>query len=412
MNLRHLKKTDPVLARLISLEVRRQAETIDLIPSENFVSPAILEVLGSELTNKYSEGYPGRRYYPGNIYYDKIERLAQERALKVFKLSPKQWSVNVQPYSGSPANIAIYAGLMNIGETFLAMALSAGGHLTHGHKVNFSGQAWRAVQYGVDPKNGLIDYGQIKRLAKRHEPKVIVSGITAYPRKIDFKKFGAIAKDVDAYHVADISHIAGLVAAGLHQSPFPYADAVMTTTHKTLRGPRGAIIFSRRELAEKIDRAVFPGLQGGPHNNVTAAMAAMFSQALKPSFKAYQSLILKNAKVLSAALKERGFRLITGGTDNHMILADVRPFGLDGLEAQNRLEAAGITANRNSIPGDTSPFRPSGLRMGTPALTTRGLREVEMRKIAELMADVFGSRRKISAVKRDVRSLCKKFPMP
>ena len=423
MDFQHLKKSDPELAKLVAAELKRQAETIDLIPSENFVSPAILEALGSALTNKYSEGYPGKRYYPGNVYYDKIERLAQERALKLFKLSPKQWSVNVQPYSGSPANIAIYSGLMKIacppkpggrrrGDTFLGMALAAGGHLTHGHKVSFSGQAWRAVQYGVDPKTGLIDYREVGKLARRSRPKVIVSGITAYPRKIDFKKFGAIARSIGAYHVADISHIAGLIAAGLHPSPFLYADVVMTTTHKTLRGPRGAVIFSRRELAEKIDRAVFPGLQGGPHNNVTAAIAAMFGEALKPNFKVYQRQIVKNAKALARALADEEFRLITGGTDNHMLLADVRPFSLDGMAAQNQLEAVGIIANRNTIPGDTSPFRPSGLRMGTPAVSTRGMKEREMWLIASLMADALRSRRKVSAIQRDVRTLCKKFSMP
>ena len=320
--------------------------------------------------------------------------------------------MNVQPYSGSPANIAIYSGLMKIGEKFLGMALSAGGHLTHGHKVSFSGQAWRAVQYGVDPKTGLIDYREVGKLARRSRPKVIVSGITAYPRKIDFKKFGAIARSIGAYHVADISHIAGLIAAGLHPSPFLYADVVMTTTHKTLRGPRGAVIFSRRELAEKIDRAVFPGLQGGPHNNVTAAIAAMFGEALKPNFKVYQRQIVKNAKALARALADEEFRLITGGTDNHMLLADVRPFSLDGMAAQNQLEAVGIIANRNTIPGDTSPFRPSGLRMGTPAVSTRGMKEREMWLIASLMADALRSRRKVSAIQRDVRTLCKKFSMP
>ncbi len=403
-----IKKQDPELWRLVVSERKRQAETIDLIPSENFASPAILELLGSELTNKYSEGYPGKRYYPGNIYYDAIERLAQARALKAFRLSPKVWSVNVQPYSGSPANIEIYSALMNIGDTFLGMSLAAGGHLTHGHKVSFSGKAWHAIQYGVHPATGLIDYKEIERLARKYRPKVIVSGITAYPRKIDFKTFGAIAKKVGAYHVADISHISGLIAAGLHPSPFPYADVVMTTTHKSLRGPRGAVIFSRNTLAEKIDRAVFPGMQGGPHNNVTAGIAAMFGEVLKSSFKTYQRQIAKNAKALAEALKKYGFKLVTGGTENHMLLLDVRPFGLDGMEAQNRLERVGIIANRNSIPGDISPFKPSGLRMGTPAVTTRGMKEGEIRLIAGLIHDTLAGKKSTKDIGSSVQRLAKR----
>ena len=421
-----LKKQDPALFRFIRAELERQAATVDLIPSENFASPAILEALGSELTNKYSEGYPGRRYYPGNRWYDAIERLAQERALRTFKLSPTHWSVNVQPYSGSPANIAIYAALMELacppkpggrrrGDTLLGMALASGGHLTHGHKVNFSGRAWKAVQYGVNSKTGLIDYAEVERLAKKHKPKVIVSGITAYPRRIDFRKFGAVAKKVGAYHVADISHIAGLVAAGLHPSPFPHADVVMTTTHKPLRGPRGAVIFARKAkvksqkskvtIAEAIDRAVFPGMQGGPHNNVTAAIAAMFGEALQPSFKQYQRQIVRNAKALASSLAAKGFRLITGGTDNHMLLADVRPLGIDGMTAQHRLEAVGITANRNAIPGDPSPFRPSGLRMGTPAITTRGMKEREMKLLADIIHATLSKTESSAELKRRVHRL-------
>lgn len=405
-DLRNIKRNDPALFRLISAEIKRQSETIDLIASENFVSPAILDALGSPLTNKYSEGYPARRYYPGNRHYDEIERMAQERALKLFGLSPRLWSVNVQPYSGSPANLEIYSALMKPGDTLMGMALASGGHLTHGHKVNFSGQWWRAKQYGVNSNTGLIDYAEVEKLAKRRKPKIIVSGASAYPRVIDFKKFGAIAKKIGAYHVADISHIAGLVAAGFHPSPFFYADVVMTTAHKTLRGPRGAVIFSRRELAEKIDRAVFPGMQGGPHNNVIAAIAVMFGEALKPQFKAYQRQIVKNAKALASALEKRGYRIITGGTDNHLLLIDVREsIGIGGLEAEQRLEKVGIIANRNSIPGDSSPYRPSGLRLGVPAMTTRGMKERDIILTAALIDATLRKAKAVLKLRREVRIL-------
>lgn len=399
---------DKAIEKLIAQETKRQKETIDLIPSENYASADILKTLGSPLTNKYSEGYPGKRYYPGNEHYDEIERLAQERALKVFKLENKDWSVNVQPYSGSPANIAIYNALMNLGDTLMGLKLSAGGHLTHGHKVNFSGKAYKVVHYGVDEKTGLLDYDEIAKLARENKPKVIVSGLTAYPRKIDFKKFGEIAKEVGAYHVADISHIAGLVAAGLHQSPFPHSDVVMATTHKTLRGPRGAVIFSRAPLSEAIDKSVFPGLQGGPHNNVIAATAVMFFEAMQPGFKKYQEQIIKNAQALAKALMANGFELMTDGTDNHLMLVNVKKIGLEGLEAEKILESNGITANRNTIPGDASPFKPSGVRMGTPAVTTRGMKEGEMKIIADLITRCLI--KKENVVKEAV-SLCKKFPL-
>lgn len=372
---------DKKLFALIKKGVERQKKEIDLIASENFVSAEVLEALGSPLTNKYSEGYPGKRYYPGNKYYDEIERLAQNYALKLFRLNPQKWHVNVQPYSGSPANLAVYTALLKPGEKLLGMRLMAGGHLTHGHGVSATAKFFRSIQYGVDA-NGYINFDEVNRLAKKHRPKIIVSGTTAYPRKINFKKFGEIAKSVGAYHLADISHIAGLVAAGLHPSPFPYADCVMTTTHKTLRGPRGAVIFCRKKLADLIDRAVFPGLQGGPHNNVTAAKAQAFYEALQPSFKKYQHQIVKNARALAAGLKQFGFQLVTGGTDNHLILVDLRNFGLDGLSAERLLEKNGIIANRNTIPGDSSPFRPHGLRLGTPAITSRGLKEKDMKVIA------------------------------
>lgn len=398
---------DKKLQSLINQELKRQEETLDLIPSENLASTDILKIIGSPLTNKYSEGYPSKRYYPGNAYYDKIERLAQERALKAFKLSPKNWRVNVQPHSGSPANLAIYIALVESRETIMGMKLAAGGHLTHGHKVSATGRFWHSVQYGVDERTGLIDYKEVQKLADEAKPKIIVSGFTAYPRKVDFKKFGEIAKSIGAYHMADISHIAGLIAAGVHPSPFPYADVVMTTTHKSLRGPRGAIIFSRAELSDKIDKAVFPGLQGGPHNNITAGIAEMFYEVARPEFKNYGRQIVKNAKVLADTLNNLGFKLVSGGTDTHLILADVQGLEVDGLEAQNRLEKAGIIANRNSIPGDPSPFKPSGIRLGTPALTTRGMKEKDMVILGGLIRDAISNK---SGVKEKVLKLCKKFP--
>jgi len=373
---------DKKLFGLIKKEIDRQKKDVDLIASENFVSKEVLEALGSPLTNKYSEGYPGKRYYPGNKYYDEIERLAQYYALKLFKLNPIKWHVNVQPYSGSPANLAVYSALLKPGETLLGMKLMSGGHLTHGHSVSVTGKFFKSIQYGVDEK-GYIDFKEVESLAKKHRPKIIVSGTTAYPRKINFKKFGEIAKSVNAYHLSDIAHIAGLILAGLHPSPFPYADAITTTTHKTLRGPRGAMIFCRKEIADLIDKAVFPSLQGGPHNNVTAAKAQAFYEALQPSFKKYQAQIIKNAKALAEHLKKRGFKLVTGGTDNHLILVDVRSFNLDGMTAEKLLEKNGIIANRNAITGDTSPFRPSGLRLGTPAMTSLGFKEKDMQEIAE-----------------------------
>ena len=407
---------DPVLAKLIKQEIKRQKETLALIPSENFAPLETLKILGTPLSNKYSEGYPGKRYYPGNFYYDKIETLAQKRALKVFGLSPKKWHVNVQPYSGSPGNLAVYFALAEPGKTIMGMKLADGGHLTHGHKVSATGKFWKSVQFGVNP-NGKIDYKEVARLARKHKPKVIVSGFTAYPQKVNFKKFGEIARSVGAYHLTDISHIAGLVAGGVHPAPFPHADVVMTTTHKSLRGPRGAIIFAKKDsltakknkvdLPAAIDRAVFPGLQGGPHNNTTAAMAMAFLEASQPSFKIYARQIAKNAKALAKELKALGCELVSGGTDSHLILMDVRNLGLTGMEAEKRLERTGIIANRNSVPGDPSPFKPSGIRMGTPALTSRGMREREMVKVAQL---IYNALHKKPGTKAAVLKLCRKFP--
>lgn len=417
---------DKKIEALIKKETIRQAETIDLIASENFVSSDVREALGSVLTNKYSEGYPGKRYYPGNVFYDEIENIAKERALRLFKLNPKEWHVNIQPYSGSPANLAIYSALIEPGETIMGMALSSGGHLTHGHKASLTGKFWCSVQYTVNQKTGLIDFTAVRKLAEKERPKIIVSGFTAYPRKVDFKKFGEIAKGVGAYHVADISHIAGLVVAGVHPSPFPYAHVVMTTTHKTLRGPRGAVIFSRNlklktlnsqlSIAEAIDRAVFPGMQGGPHNNVTAAKAVAFLEALQPSFKKYARQIVKNAQALAKELKRHGFKLVSGGTDTHLILIDLKNKNIEGANpsagsgqaAEKKLEGVGIIANRNSVPGDVSAFKPSGLRLGTATLTTRGMKEKEMKIVAKLINDALTDI-SLSAIRKSVQKLCRKF---
>lgn len=407
-------KKDTVLDLLIKKEIKRQGSTINLIASENYVSPEILKILGTPLTNKYSEGYPRRRYYPGNEIYDEIEELAQSRAKRVFGLSDGEWGVNVQILSGSPANIAVYGALLAPNDTFMAMDLASGGHLSHGHKVSFSGRLWRSVHYGVDAETGLLNYDVIRELAIKEKPKLIVCGFTAYPFKVDFERFGLIAREVGAYLLADISHIAGLIAAGLHPSPFPYADIVMSTTHKTLRGPRGAIIFSRvdeRALGEKIDKAVFPGFQGGPHNNVTAAKARAFFEAMQPSFKSYQKQIIRNAKMLTDELIKRGFKILGGGTETHLMLLDVRVLGIDGREAETVLESAGITANRNSLPGDDKPLRPSGVRLGVPAVTTRGMKEKEMKIIAGFFERLFLLKEDPKKIRRDAEAMCRKFPL-
>jgi len=414
---------DALLFKLLRAEIKRQQLTLDLIPSENIVSPEVLKILGSPLTNKYSEGYPWKRYYPGNKFYDEIEELAKARALKAFGLKDGEWAVNVQPYSGSPANQAIYFALAKPGDVLMGLSLSNGGHLTHGHKVNFSGLVYRAVHYGLHPENGRIDYDTLEAAARREKPKIIVSGATAYPRIIDFKRIGTIAKEVGAYHVADISHIAGLIAGGVHPSPFLHADVVMTTMHKTLRGPRGAVIFSRKRqatgdkgqgvtISEAIDRAVFPGLQGGPHNNVTAAIAWTFEEVKTPRFKKYARQIVKNAGVLADALNKFGFKLVSGGTDNHLMLVDARNKGISGSEAEALLESAGIIANRNTVSGDATPFRPSGVRMGTPSVTSRGMKEKEMVLVAEFIHRLIDDRESSRAVRREVEKLCRKFPLP
>jgi len=402
------------IEKFIKQESARQNKTIGLIPSENFMSKDILEILGSPLANKYSEGYPGKRYYPGNAVCDDIEVVARKSALKAFGLKEEEWSANVQPYSGSPANLAVYMGLMSPGDMLLGLELASGGHLTHGHKVSATGKIFNAVQYGLG-KDGRMDYETIASLAKKHKPKVIISGTTAYPRKINFKKIGEIAKSVGAYHVADISHIAGLVLTGNHPSPFKYSHVVTMTTHKTLRGPRGAVIISRREplisgkgtINVAIDKAVFPGLQGGPHNNQTAAIAQCFYESQKPDFKKYGDQIIRNAKALKTGLKTKGFKLAAGGTDTHLLLIDLKNFGISGKDAEGRLEVNGIIANRNSVPGDTSPLNPSGLRLGTPAVTTRGMKEKDMAKIADLMYKAIVLKKN---VKKEAEKLALKYP--
>jgi glycine hydroxymethyltransferase len=407
--MQNLKRVSNKIYNIIKQETLRQQDMIDLIPSENYVSLAVLEATASCLTNKYSEGYPGKRYYPGNFFIDKIEKYCQDKAKEVFSLDSK-WRVNVQPYSGSPANLEVYHALLKKNDKILSLKLTHGGHLSHGHKVNISSHIYQVIQYGLT-KEGYIDYDNLERIAFKEKPKIIVSGATAYPRKINFQKIGNIAKKVNAYHLADISHIAGLVAVGLHPSPFKDSDVVMTTTHKTLRGPRSAVIFSKKEIAEKIDKAVFPGLQGGPHEHIIAAKAVAFEEALQPSFKKYQAQIIKNAQTLASIFQKAHFNLVAGGTDNHLLLIDLKNI-IDASQAERILEKAHILANRNTVPDDISPFHPTGLRIGTPAVTTRGMKEKEMRKIGSWIAKLLKQQLKPEEVKEQVIKLCHKFPLP
>ena len=410
---------DKQVEKLIKREEKRQKETIDLIASENFVSQDVSEALGSAFVNKYAEGYPGARYYKGNQVADEIENLCRERALKLFGLKPSAWSVNVQLLSGSPANLAVYSALvpMDGSGRIMGMALSMGGHLTHGQKVSLTGKIWQQISYGVDKKTEMLDYNEITKIAEKEKPHIIVAGFTAYPRKIDFKKFRQIADSVHAYLMVDMSHFAGLVAGGAYPSPFSakggqaLADVVTTTTHKTLRGPRSAMIFSRRipvihntllrqeasggqakyMLHELIDKAVFPGLQGGPHLNQIAGVAVALGEALNPKFKIYAHQIVKNAKALAEELKKRGWRIVSGGTDSHLILVDtwMDGKGISGRDAADKLEKAGIIVNQNTIPFDTrKPMDPSGIRLGTPAVTTRGMKEVDMVNLAEKIDEI------------------------
>jgi glycine hydroxymethyltransferase len=382
---RPLRETDPDIAAAIADEVRRQATGLELIPSENFVSEAVLEAMGSVLTNKYAEGYPGKRYYGGCEFVDIAEQLAIDRAKELFGAE----HANVQPHSGTQANIAVYMTALKPGDTVLGMNLAHGGHLTHGHPLNFSGINYKFVPYGVTKENETIDYDELDRLAQEHKPKMIVAGASAYSRTIDFPRMARIAQSVGASLFVDMAHIAGLVAAGLHPSPVPHADFVSTTTHKTLRGPRGGLVLCREKYAKDLDRAAFPGIQGGPLMHIIAAKAVCLKEAFEPGFREYQQQVVANAKALAAAVGRRGYRIVSGGTDNHLFLVDIHSRGLTGSVAQPALDRAGITVNKNSIPFDPlPPLKASGIRMGTPAVTTRGMREPEMEKIAAWIAEV------------------------
>ena len=410
----HLAQTDPEIARLIEAETQRQFEKIRLIPSENYVSAAVLEATGTVLTNKYSEGYPGRRYYEGQQLIDPIETLAVERARALFGVD----HANVQPYSGSPANLAVYLAFLQPGDTVMGMALPMGGHLTHGWPVSATGRWFRSVQYGVRRQDGRVDFDEVRDLAKREQPKLIFCGGTAIPRTIVFGTFAEIAREVGAVLVADIAHIAGLVAGGAHPSPTGHADVISTTTHKTLRGPRGAMLMSTAEHAKALDKAVFPGLQGGPHNHTTAAIAVALHEAATPEFRSYAAAVVANAQALAAGLAERGYDLVSGGTDNHLILVDLTGKGIGGKPAAKALDRAGIELNYNTVPFDTrKPFDPSGIRIGTPAITTRGLGPDQMGQVAgwidaAIQAGQADDEAALARIAGEVRELLAGYPMP
>ncbi|MEN6335870.1 MAG: serine hydroxymethyltransferase [Phycisphaerales bacterium] len=407
-----LEQYDPQIYELIRQEEARQSGCIRLIPSENYVSKAVMAATSSCLTNKYAEGYPGKRYYEGQQVTDLIETVARERAKKVFKAD----HANVQPYSGSPANMAAYCALIQPGDTIMGMSLVHGGHLTHGWKVSMTSKVFKSVSYEINTQTGRLDYDLIRDMAKKHKPKVIISGATAYPRMIDFAAFSEIAKEVGAYLVSDIAHIAGLVVAGIHQSPVPYADVVSTTTHKTLRGPRGGMLLCKAEHADKVDKAVFPGLQGGPHMHTMAAIAVALGEADTPEFVAYAKQIVANAKAMAERLMEHGFNLVSGGTDNHLLLIDLRNKGFPGKKFAKALDRARIETNYNTIPGDPAPpFNPSGLRLGTPAMTTRGMKENEARMVADFInrvAENIDNESAIEQIGKEVLMLCSHFPVP
>ena len=405
-----IANTDKELADAMADELKRQKRNLELIASENIVSPAVMAAMGSVLTNKYAEGYPGKRYYGGCEYVDVVETIAIERAKKLFGAN----FANVQPHSGAQANTAVYFALLQPGDTVLGMSLAHGGHLTHGSPVNISGKYFNFVPYGLNDETGMLDYDEVERLANENKPKLIVAGASAYPRKIDFERLSAIAKSVGAYFMVDMAHIAGLVAAGMHPSPIPYADVVTTTTHKTLRGPRGGMILTNsEELAKKFNKAIFPGTQGGPLMHVIAAKAVCFGEALKPEFKEYGKQIVKNAAVLAESLLDKGFDLVSGGTDNHLMLVDLRPFNITGKELETKLDEVYITVNKNAIPNDPQkPAFTSGVRIGTPAVTTRGLKEDDMREIAEciyLTAKDFDNSK--DKIREKVTAICKKYPL-
>ncbi|BBM52028.1 serine hydroxymethyltransferase [Leptotrichia trevisanii] len=408
----YIKDVDLEVYNAIVKEEKRQEEGIELIASENFVSKAVMEAAGSVFTNKYAEGYPGKRYYGGCVNADVVESLAIERLKQVFGAK----YANVQPHSGSQANMGVYVALLEAGDKILGMSLSAGGHLTHGYKINFSGKNYIGLEYGLNPETELIDYEAVREIALREKPKMIVAGASAYSRIIDFRRFREIADEIGAYLMVDMAHIAGLVATGLHPNPIEYADVVTSTTHKTLRGPRGGIILTNNEeIAKKIDKTIFPGIQGGPLVHIIAAKAVAFKEALSPEYKKYQEQVAKNAKVLSEELVKGGLRIVSGGTDNHLMLVDLRPMGVTGKLAEAKLEEAGITCNKNAIPNDPEkPFVTSGIRLGTPAITARGFKEGETRQVAQFILTVLGNindSEKIAQVKEEVLKLTEKFPL-
>src|SRR6516162_8075815 len=408
---RALAETDPEIARAIEQEVDRQARTIELIASENFVSEAVLEALGSPLTNKYAEGLPGKRYYGGCEFVDVAEQLAIDRAKRLFNAE----HVNVQPHSGAQANQSVYMTTLKPGDTVLGMSLAHGGHLTHGHPLNFSGKLYNIVSYGVRRDTETIDYDELERLAVEHKPKLIIAGASAYPRTLDFERFAAIARKAGAFLMVDMAHIAGLIAAGLHPSPFPHADFVTTTTHKTLRGPRGGAVFCKGQYAKDLDKIIFPGIQGGPLMHVIAAKAVCFQEALQPEFREYQRQIVANASVLAQTLAAEGFRIVSGGTDNHLMLVDVFSKKVTGKQAEQNLERAAITVNKNAIPFDVNPpMTASGIRVGTPAVTTRGMKEPEMRHVGHWIAEVLHNLENQAVLKRvrsEVEAMTERFPL-
>ena len=410
--MKYIKDYDVEVYNAIVEEEKRQEEGIELIASENFVSKAVMEAAGSVFTNKYAEGYPERRYYGGCMNADTVEQLAIDRLKKIFGAK----FANVQPHSGSQANMGVYVSLLEAGDKILGMGLSSGGHLTHGYKVNFSGKNYIGIEYGLNPETELLDYDEVRSLAVQEKPKIIVAGASAYSRVIDFKKFREIADEVGAYLMVDMAHIAGLVAAGEHPNPMEYADIVTSTTHKTMRGPRGGIILTNNEeIAKKIDKAIFPGIQGGPLMHIIAAKAVAFKEALSPEFKEYQKQVVKNAKAMADALVKGGLRIVSGGTDNHLMLVDLRAKGVTGKQAEESLEKAGITCNKNAIPNDPEkPFITSGVRLGTPAITARGMKEDEAVKVAEMIIKVLenvNDDEKIAEVKNEVLRLTEKFPL-